>query len=113
MPLHSSLAKQQSKESYQLARAKAVETMAQMGFTSPNDNSIFGYYSKDQNTGEIAVQLYSPLAILDFESSTRLQSDVALANIQAAVNDANLWDAHDSIKTQVEKIYSKGAHDEN
>lgn len=102
------LSKQQSKESYQLARAKAVETMAQMGFTSPSDNSIFGYYSKDNKTGEIAVQLYSPLAILDFESSTKLQSDVALANIQAAVNDANLWDAHDSIKTQVEKIYSKG-----
>ena len=102
------LAKQQSKESYQLARAKAVETMAQMGFTSPSDNSIFGYYSKDNKTGEIAVQLYSPLAILDFESSTKIQSDVALANIQAAVNKANLWDAHDSIKTQVEKIYSKG-----
>ena len=102
------LSKQQSKESYQLARAKAVETMAQMGFTSPSDNSIFGYYSKDNKTGEIAVQLYSPLAILDFESSTKLQSDVALANIQAAVNEANLWDAHDSIKTQVEKIYSKG-----
>ena len=102
------LALKQSKESYQLARAKAVETMAQMGFDSPSDNSIFGYYEKNDQTGEIAVQFYSPLAILDFESSTRLQSDVALANIQAAVNEANLWDAHDSISTQVDKIYSKG-----
>lgn len=102
------LSKQQSKEAYQLARAKAVETMAQMGFTSPSDNSIFGYYKKNDQTGEIAVEFYSPLAILDFESSTRLQSDVALANIQAAVNAANLWDAHDSMSTQVEKIYSKG-----
>lgn len=101
------LSKQQSKESYQLARAKAVETMAQMGFTSPSDHSIFGYYSKNQETGEIAVQLYSPLAILDFESSTRLQSDIALANIQAAVNEAGLWDAHESIKEQTEAIYNK------
>lgn len=100
------LSKQQNKEQYQLARAKAVETMAQMGFNSPNDHSIFGYYEKNSQTGEIAVQFYSPLAILDFESSSRLQSDIALANIQAAVNDANLWDAHESMRNQIDAIYN-------
>ena len=102
------LAQQQNAEQYKLAKAKAIETMASMGFTSPNDNSIFGYYNVDKNTGEISVQFYSPLAILDFESSSKLQSDVALANIKALVNNANLWDAHNSIKNQVNKIYSKG-----
>lgn len=102
------LSKQQSKESYKLAKAKAIETMAQMGFNSPSDKSIFGYYSKDPNTGEIAFQFYSPLAILDFEESQKQQSNVALANIQAAVNDAGLWQAHDYIKKQRDAIYSKG-----
>ena len=101
------LAKQQSKESYNLAKAKAIETMAQMGFNSPSDNSIFGYYGVNKKTGEIEFQMYSPLAILDFESSSRLQSDIALANIKAAVNDAGLSDAHDSVKEQVNKIYAK------
>lgn len=102
------LSKKQSKESYNLARAKAIETMAQMGFNSPSDNSIFGYYEKNDKTGEIAVQFYSPLAILDFESSARIQSDVALANIQAAVNEAELWKAHEAIKKQTNAIYDKG-----
>ena len=101
------LSKQQNKESYKLAKAKAIETMAAMGFDSPSDNSIFGYYSYNKDTGEIAVDFYSPLAILDFERSSELQADVALANIQAAVNEAKLWDAHDSIKKQTEAIYNK------
>lgn len=96
---------QQSKESYKLAKAKAIETMAQMGFNSPSDHSIFGYYEKNDKTGEIAVQFYSPLAILDFEESTKLQSDVALVNIQNAVNEEKLWDAHKSITTQIEKLH--------
>lgn len=102
------LSKKQSKESYKLAKAKAIETMAQMGFDSPSDKSIFGYYSKDPNTGEIAVQLYSPLAILDFEESQKQQSEVALANIQAAVNEAELWKAHEAIEKQTNAIYDKG-----
>lgn len=101
------LSKRQSKDSYQLAKAKAIETMAQMGFDSPSDGSIFGYYKKNNETGEIAVEFYSPLAILDFEESQKQQSDVALANIQAAVNDAGLWQAHNYIKKQRDAIYSK------
>lgn len=103
----SPLAKQQNKESYQLAKAKAVETMARMGFTSPNDNSIFGYYGVDKNTGKIGFQQYSPLAILDFESSSAVQPDIALANIKSLVNDASLWDAHDAVEKQVNAIYDK------
>lgn len=99
------LAKQQNSEQYKLARGKAIETMAEMGFTSPNDNSIFGYYGVDKDTGEIGFQLYSPLAILDFDYSSGLQSDVALANIKAAVNEVKLWDAHESMRKQIDNIY--------
>lgn len=99
---------EQNKEGYKLARAKAVETMARMGFTSPNDRSIFGYYAINEDTGEIAVQFNSPLAILDYEGSSGLQSDIALANIKAAVNADKLWDAHDSIAEQIDNLYSSG-----
>lgn len=102
------LSKQQSKESYNLARAKAIETMAQMGFDSPNDHSIFGYYEKNDKTGEIGVQFYSPLTILNFEKSSSLQDDVALANIKTIVNDADLWNAHKALQTQVNAIRAKG-----
>ncbi len=103
----SPLSRLHNKEDYGLAKAQAIETMAAMGFDSPNDYSIFGYYGKDKQTGEIAFQMYSPLAILNFEESNKRQSDVALANIQVAVNDAKLWDAHESIKRQRDAIYSK------
>lgn len=103
----SPLAKEQSSESYKLAKARAIETMAQMGFDSPNDNSIFGYYNRNPKTGEIAVEFYSPLAILDFEKSNELQSDIALANIKAIVNDLGLWKAHESVEEQRDKIYAK------
>lgn len=98
------LEKEYDREGYNLAKAKAIETMARMGFDSPNDMSIMGYYGVDKSTGEISFQLNSPLAILDYERSSGLQSDVAWANIKAAVNEAGLWDAHESIKEQVQNI---------
>lgn len=100
------LSNQYNKESYNLARAQAIETMVQMGFTSPNDYSMFGYYGVNKNTGEISVELYSPLAILNYERSSSLQSDIALANVKEAVNAEKLWDAHESIKEQINNIYN-------
>lgn len=100
------LSNQYNKESYNLARAQAIETMVQMGFTSPNDYSMFGYYGVNKDTGEISVQLYSPLAILNYERSSSLQSDIALANIKESVNAEKLWDAHKSMQEQVENIYN-------
>ena len=100
------LSKLYNREDYNLARAQAIETMAAMGFDSPNDYSIFGYYGADKDTGEISFQMYSPLAILNYEYSSRLQPDISYANIKAAVDDAKLWDAHDSIEKQVQKIYN-------
>lgn len=100
------LSKLYNKEDYNLARAQAIETMAAMGFDSPNDYSIFGYYGVDKSTGEISYQMYSPMAILNYEYSSRIQSDISYANIKSAVDSANLWDAHDTMKKQVEKIYN-------
>lgn len=100
------LSKLYSKEDYNLARAQAIETMAAMGFDSPNDYSIFGYYGVNKNTGEIAIEYNSPLAILNYEYSSRLQPDIAYANIKASVDSAGLWDAHSAMKKQVEKIYN-------
>lgn len=95
-------------QEYKLARAQAIETMAKLGFDSPNDKSIFGYYGINKDTGEIGFQFYSPLAILDFERSSTLQDDVSYANIKAMVDESGLWDAHDSMKAQTQAIYNKG-----
>jgi hypothetical protein len=101
----SPLASQYDKEAHQLARAQGIETMVKMGFKSPNDSSLFGYYKLNKETGEIAVQYYSPLSVLNYETSSTLQDDVALANIKNVVNAEKLWDAHESIKEQIQKIY--------
>lgn len=101
----SPLSSQYDKEAYQLARAQGIETMVKMGFKSPNDGSLFGYYGVDKNTGQIVVQLYSPLSVLNYEKSASLQDDVALANIKNAVNGEKLWDAHESVKKQIQNIY--------
>lgn len=99
------LAAQQDSEEYKLARAQAVETMAKMGFDSPNDHSMFGYYKQDKDTGEIGIEYYSPLSILNFNYSTGLNDDVALANIRNAVNDDGLWTQHESMREQLNNIY--------
>lgn len=99
------LAAYYNKQDYQLAKAKAIETMQAMGFTSPSDKSMFGYYGYNKDTGEIAFQMYSPLAILNFDKSTSLQDDISLANIREAINEAKLWDAHKSVTNQINSIY--------
>lgn len=93
------------KQEFQLARAQALETMQSMGFNSPNDTSMFGYYGMDKETGETNIEFYSPLAILNFSKSTQLADDVALANISAVVNEEGLWDQHTAMRKQIDAIY--------
>lgn len=98
------LMSEQQSNREQVARTKAIQTMAEMGFSSPNDGSIFGYYKRN-NDGTITKDFYSPMAILDFENTQWRQDDVALSNIKVAVRDNDLFTKHDSVSKQIKAIY--------
>lgn len=95
-----------SSQEKQLAKAKAIETMQQMGFDSPNDDSILGYYGKNQD-GEVGIMYNTPLSILNFEKTQQLQDKMALANIRDLVNDAGLYNKHEAISNQTQPLFDE------
>lgn len=82
----------------------AIRTMAEMGISGTSDLSIFGYLTTNKY-GEPVVKYSSPVAIMDMENQWNNRNDVNLAEIKALVNGGDLWNAHESVKTQVDKIY--------
>jgi hypothetical protein len=96
-----------SQEEFYINRAAAVETMAKMGFSAPNDGSIFGYF-KQNDDGTVSIKYNSPLNILSYSYSSGEQDKMMLAMVRNAVNEAGLWDKHNSIKKQMQAIYGKG-----
>ena len=90
----------------QINRAAAIETMARMGFRGPNDNSVFGYYAEDLNTGDIVVQYNSPINILNYQETTKWQDEIAFADIRNIINEENLYEAHDALRNQINAIYN-------
>lgn len=66
--------------------------------------SIFGYLTLDNN-GNPVVKYSSPVAIIDLENQWQNQDEINLANIKVLVSGNELWDAHESVKTQINKIY--------
>ena len=93
-----------SSKQYYLNRTKAVETMAQMGFSSPNDYSIFGYYHTNKD-GSVEIRYNSPTQILAFGYGEQEQNELMLANVTEAVNDSGLWDAHKAVQEQISALY--------
>lgn len=94
-------------QEYTVAKAAAVETMARMGFRSVEDQSIFGYY-KEQPDGSVDIVYNSPLAVLDYDLNSSLQSKTHVSNVRTIVSSEGLWKQHDSVKEQIQKIYGKG-----
>lgn len=74
---------------YYAARNSALRTMNQYGFTSPNDLSIFGYIKTDEH-GNAVAKATSPTAIMSLASDVWGQSDRNIANIEAALEKAEL-----------------------
>lgn len=95
-----------SAQEKQVAKAKAIETMQKMGFDSPNDNSILGYYGKDYD-GNVGIQFSSPLAILNFEKTQQMQDKMALATVRDIVTDSKLYDRHESVSNQIDTLWDK------
>lgn len=86
-------------------RDQAIRTMAELGISGTNDVSIFGYLALDDR-GNPIVKYSSPVAIMDLQSQWQNQDDINLANIKVLVSQNNLWDAHESVKEQVNNIYN-------
>lgn len=95
----------EASKTYWSGRDAAIRTMVDLGVTGTNDMSIFGYLTTDSN-GDVVVKYTSPVAIMDMQNQWQNQDDINLANIKVLINDSNLWDAHESIKEQINKIYN-------
>lgn len=78
-----------SEEEVDLNTAAAVETMAEMGFPSVNDWSLFGYYYKGDD-GRVTIKYNSPLAILNYKKSSWQQSNIEEAEIRGALDEAGI-----------------------
>lgn len=83
--------------SYYDARAEAVNTMYDAGFTSPNDNSIFGYAYRNTRTGEVVFGFSDPLVITLNQNLMRYQGDTALRQIQETMEFSGLKDEYEEV----------------
>lgn len=95
----------EASKAYWNGRDAAVRTMQELGVTGTNDMSIFGYLTVDKE-GNAVVKYSSPVAIMDMQTQWQNQDDINLANIKVLVNNNDLWDAHDSVKEQINNIYN-------
>lgn len=94
------------KQDWNVNKAAAVETMARMGFSAPNDGSIFGYY-KENDDGSITIQYNSPINILNYNLSSQQQNNIAFADIQSIISEKGLYDKMQEYEKQIQAIYSK------
>lgn len=81
--------KQLSSDQYYAARSQALRTMAQFGFNSPSDLSIFGYLKTNQY-GEAEVKAYDPVVIMTQGNEVWGAKDIDAANIATELEQANL-----------------------
>ena len=101
-----------SSQERQTNRAAAIETMANMGFSGPDDGSIFGYYSEGSD-GRVTIRYSSPLSILNFQRTERQQDAIAFASIYKIINDTSLhgggtlYDEMQAYDKQIQAIYDK------
>ena len=93
-----------SSKSFWDGRDQAIRTMVDLGIKGTSDMSIFGYLDIDKD-GKSIVKYTSPVAIMDIENQWQNQDEINLANIKALVSGDELWDAHESVKKQINNIY--------
>ena len=95
---------------YSDARKTAIDTMYNLGFTSPKDYSAFGYL-KANSDGSVELYESTPLMILQTRNAIGNASNIHVANLEALL-DANgvgtSSDAYREMQKQVDEIYAKG-----
>ena len=101
---------QQLDEIYQDSRKKAINTMYNLGFTSPSDYSAFGYITTDSN-GKVYVRYSTPMAILNVRNQLNQASNIHQANVTSILKANDLTtssDAYREMSDKVSAIYAKG-----
>lgn len=79
---------------YYSARSEAVNTMYDAGFTSPNDNSVFGYAYRDPKSGEVVFKYTDPLVISLNKNLLWYQGDTALRQLEDTIEFSGLNDRY-------------------
>ena len=83
--------------SYYDARADAVAAMYDAGFTSAEDYSVFGYASRDWNTGIVTIEYSDPLVVSLTRNALYYQGDTALREIEEAIEYSGLKDEFNNV----------------
>ena len=84
----------------------AISTMAELGFTSSNANSIFGYYGTDKATGKAVIYYNDPISILNMRQAEQGADNIHYASVKSLVEKNDLWNEHSAIREQVNAIYN-------
>lgn len=109
-------AKADAQELYWDAYNQARQTMADMGFRSTNDYSIFGYLRTNEY-GEIEGAATLPTAILNMDNIFYQANDETVAKINATIsnvvdiNGKTLKDKYNEMKKQESKLYATRNYD--
>lgn len=81
--------KQANQKLYFNARSRALMTMADYGFDSPSDLSIFGYIRTNEY-GDVEAKAYDPVAIMNQSSEVWGATDIDIANIETILEQNKL-----------------------
>ena len=82
---------------YYSARSEAVKTMYDAGFTSPNDNSVFGYAYRNPKSGEVAFKFTDPMVISLNKDLLWYQGDTVLRQLEEAIEFSGLKDEYNEV----------------
>lgn len=102
--------RQTNQKLYFNARSRALMTMADYGFDSPSDLSIFGYIRTNEY-GDVEAKAFDPVAIMNQSSEVWGVADIDVANIESLLEQNNLTrkemfgDAYKKAKASGKKAY--------
>lgn len=85
----------------------AISVLSQAGISGTEDLSVFGYLTTDKD-GNAIVKYNEPLAVMDLANTQMSESNYHLANIKSIVSANSLYDKHEAVSEQINKIYDKG-----
>lgn len=105
MTANLSIDRVRNSDNYYNARALAIETMYDAGFTSPSDTSVFGYVHRDPNTGRVAIKYTDPLIVSLSENLFWYQGDEAVQMLKDTIELSGLKDRYNEVVYPAYKEY--------
>lgn len=92
-------------DQFKSGRASAIQTMADMGFSSISDSSIFGYYKKNSD-GSYTVNYSDPISMLEYKYTDWQQKDIIDNRLQQATKDNDLYNKYQKIYNRLTPLYN-------